>query len=105
MWPNAGTTSAYAENTESISGSRDRSGNYLRVRGEYEIKPNGGTKDKELPPRTRRIPAANWLWTTILGTTSAYAENTPNHYASYPADRNYLRVRGEYRSINNATPF
>ena len=50
--------------------------NYLRVRGEYEVKALLEQISKELPPRARRIP-------------------TPQKFL--PAhQRNYLRVRGEY---------
>ena len=33
--PKNGTTSAYAENTDTLLGHKEYSGNYLRVRGEY----------------------------------------------------------------------
>ena len=71
-----GTTSACAENTPTSTPNSATWRNYLRVRGEYEIKPNGGTKDKELPPRARRIPSVNVSNACLTGTTSACAENT-----------------------------
>ena len=51
-----GTTSAYAENTSKNRLKSGKTGNYLRVRGEYLFKllPHG--LHRELPPRTRRIP-------------------------------------------------
>jgi len=51
-----GTTSAYAENTLSFSLLHLHQGNYLRVRGEYQIK--------------------GLAMGTVAGTTSACAENT-----------------------------
>ena len=73
-----GTTSAYAENTylRGHAGSLGR--NYLRVRGEYRLMPDGFSKVEELPPRTRRIRQPGILAMFPLGTTSAYAENTLN---------------------------
>ena len=51
-----GTTSACAENTPGGVGREARTGNYLRVRGEYP-KPNPSSPwGLELPPRARRIP-------------------------------------------------
>ena len=51
-----GTTSAYAENTVVRKGFMMRSGNYLRVRGEYKDCIEFDGERLELPPRTRRIP-------------------------------------------------
>ena len=53
----------------------------------------------ELPPRARRI---QWLGVRLhvpIGTTSACAENTTWPYRTSQRTWNYLRVRGEYRSI------
>ena len=50
--------------------------NYLRVRGEYDLRMNLICDWGELPPRTRRIRITCASTTAILGTTSAYAENT-----------------------------
>ena len=52
--------------------------------------------NKELPPRTRRIPRRARRATHTEGTTSAYAENTLRLLMMLPVSRNYLRVRGEY---------
>ena len=52
---NAGTTSAYAENTWCGILVPGRCGNYLRVRGEYEHDGDFFVNHPELPPRTRRI--------------------------------------------------
>ena len=72
--------------------------NYLRVRGEYgsakmqslgatELPPRtrrihhprvGPPVRGELPPRTRRIHHTLVIIIDMKGTTSAYAENTPN---------------------------
>ena len=91
-----GTTSAYAENTAKDDDRVRAFGNYLRVRGEY----GGGVSSTgvpwELPPRTRRILIAHTLLLFLVGTTSAYAENTPSAGADQVQAGNYLRVRGEY---------
>ena len=71
-----GTTSAYAENTLDITAKDEFAGNYLRVRGEYQASPTLGFSQAELPPRTRRIPPNRKSEDNIMGTTSAYAENT-----------------------------
>ena len=67
---NAGTTSAYAENTAVSSVAAMTARNYLRVRGEYSV--------------------------AFSGTTSAYAENTRSRAGRDYSHGNYLRVRGEY---------
>ena len=74
------------------------SGNYLRVRGEYVLIDLSYERIEELPPRARRILAADQATRVADGTTSACAENT--HRAAYHQEnrRNYLRVRGEYSS-------
>ena len=74
-----------------------RQGNYLRVRGEYEVFQHRATNGEELPPRARRIRKNIPVHCHGLGTTSACAENTAakNHFILF--NRNYLRVRGEYR--------
>ena len=74
-------------------------GNYLRVRGEYEH--IGGLADLklELPPRARRIHVLDALAAGTFGTTSACAENTSVSGSPLIWCRNYLRVRGEYRSL------
>ena len=51
---------------------------------------------QELPPRTRRIPRRCRRRPDRPGTTSAYAENTRKYFGVPSAERNYLRVRGEY---------
>ena len=71
-----GTTSAYAENTSSRLGRSGRGRNYLRVRGEYRPKFEAHQNCQELPPRTRRILTIAVSTVIIVGTTSAYAENT-----------------------------
>ena len=73
---NAGTTSAYAENTAVSSVAAMTARNYLRVRGEYSLTSCAGLFSWELPPRTRRIPYQTLPMLKTLGTTSAYAENT-----------------------------
>ena len=71
-----GTTSACAENTPLDAARLISSGNYLRVRGEYD--PLSTTEDltKELPPRARRILLIGHVFAGFGGTTSACAENT-----------------------------
>ena len=54
----------------------------------------------ELPPRARRIQAFGLDPEKYSGTTSACAENTGSRPSVNANLRNYLRVRGEYRSIN-----
>ena len=115
----SGTTSACAENTSYRNLFYTAYGNYLRVRGEYSKKILLTLTLLELPPRARRIRVTGMTTTTMMGTTSACAENTfwltmfggecwnylrvrgeywktsQSHQQSAPA-RNYLRVRGEY---------
>ena len=50
-----GTTSACAENTDSLSIAPPYAWNYLRVRGEYFLSPKPILRHLELPPRARRI--------------------------------------------------
>ena len=91
-----GTTSAYAENTLDITAKDEFAGNYLRVRGEYSPRSGEQPDPGELPPRTRRIRPVVWFRGCRLGTTSAYAENTPGEIGGRGHRGNYLRVRGEY---------
>ena len=92
----SGTTSACAENTCVCGHTSVCLGNYLRVRGEYEIITLGDRMDQELPPRARRIPAGAAPDLHTIGTTSACAENTFGRKQPKRNTRNYLRVRGEY---------
>ena len=55
MLPVMGTTSACAENTDSVVRKQIQIRNYLRVRGEYHRSKGGGVRPRELPPRARRI--------------------------------------------------
>ena len=66
------------------------------MRGEYLSRLRGRTPHWELPPRARRIRVVAVVYPGVFGTTSACAENTPNHATNHGGDRNYLRVRGEY---------
>ena len=91
-----GTTSAYAENTQTTPPPPPPRWNYLRVRGEYTWSPNCFLYTKELPPRTRRIPSWRLPSAGTMRTTSAYAENTSSAVSPTRWRRNYLRVRGEY---------
>ena len=93
-----GTTSACAENTYVSIVLARHSGNYLRVRGEYNRKKQRCSQNLELPPRARRI--LGWVPCAgpIGGTTSACAENTSSSPSLPTRGRNYLRVRGEYSS-------
>ena len=50
----------------------------------------------ELPPRARRILAADQATRVADGTTSACAENTAEALNRAAVMGNYLRVRGEY---------
>ena len=50
--------------------------NYLRVRGEYLMILRRGFGNEELPPRARRILPHGPAWGSVMGTTSACAENT-----------------------------
>ena len=54
----------------------------------------------ELPPRARRILAPIIFCENQCGTTSACAENTTDFQIGWWDNGNYLRVRGEYRHIN-----
>ena len=71
--------------------------NYLRVRGEYSTNSCCLSSARELPPRARRILVIKSRKPGGLGTTSACAENTWREERRRKIDRNYLRVRGEYR--------
>ena len=51
-----GTTSACAENTRNPERRKQKTRNYLRVRGEYIYLIGNVNSDLELPPRARRIP-------------------------------------------------
>ena len=78
----AGTTSACAENTSPGHRTAIRSWNYLRVRGEYRLRPMVTACWRELPPRARRILATIGWHGCEPGTTSACAENTDGMLAS-----------------------
>ena len=70
------------------------------MRGEYSARCDSVGVPGELPPRARRIlaprPGRSWA----DGTTSACAENTAWGTVAGEAQRNYLRVRGEYALRN-----
>ena len=91
-----GTTSACAENTAAEGTKKRKKRNYLRVRGEYHHPHANNRHEKELPPRARRIHINFDLGEAPVGTTSACAENTHAYMGMDAAQRNYLRVRGEY---------
>ena len=76
MRAGSGTTSAYAENTLGNQTLKPLFWNYLRVRGEYGMFNHTYTLKEELPPRTRRILEVRKNDVRLIGTTSAYAENT-----------------------------
>ena len=95
-----GTTSAHAENTPCPGTSQAEWRNYLRARGEYL---NGALLlflELELPPRTRRIPYRREKQKLRLRTTSAHAENTLHFQLRNLLPGNYLRARGEYRTLS-----
>ena len=92
-----GTTSACAENTVCRASLSCGLWNYLRVRGEYLSRLRTLPTHWELPPRARRIQVGDNQPITVLGTTSACAENTASAHYQVETDGNYLRVRGEYR--------
>ena len=71
-----GTTSACAENTLTFSWACASRRNYLRMRGEYRKLKYDLTQAMELPPHARRIPTHVTRLTSVVGTTSACAENT-----------------------------
>ena len=91
-----GTTSACAENTILTRITTVKSWNYLRVRGEYHKPGWYIAYGWELPPRARRIPRRVAVISTVVGTTSACAENTFPSTLMQCLSGNYLRVRGEY---------
>ena len=91
-----GTTSACAENTLHRRTRAVGFWNYLRVRGEYGVKPSAQKLLAELPPRARRIRCVVGGVCAAQGTTSACAENTGCGRRTCTSQRNYLRVRGEY---------
>ena len=97
-----GTTSACAENTRYRRLLGPCSGNYLRVRGEYVMIAPTYFLFGELPPRARRILAADQATRVADGTTSACAENTLFLATPRAILWNYLRVRGEYKKLEAA---
>ena len=99
-----GTTSACAENTQTIPNPAQNIRNYLRVRGEYAHLLLVACVNLELPPRARRIPPNNHHERLPNGTTSACAENTRFEETLDRFDGNYLRVRGEYAFEAVITP-
>ena len=68
------------------------------MRGEYGNLGGDPELRLELPPRARRILFEKQGQAGRLGTTSACAENTLAFLMVPASLRNYLRVRGEYRS-------
>ena len=84
------------ENTTGRGTLMRNSGNYLRVRGEYEWDGTQAKLTQELPPRARRIRPNDIIPILEEGTTSAYAENTVEAALIAEYGGNYLRVRGEY---------
>ena len=96
-----GTTSACAENTGMTFFPTRQTGNYLRVRGEYNSSKTLAAKPRELPPRARRIRQKKGVAIVVGGTTSACAENTYASEITPAQTRNYLRVRGEYHDRFN----
>ena len=94
-----GTTSACAENTPIAKPHQTPVWNYLRVRGEYVAPRGDSIQLTELPPRARRIPCPTQAVFSQTGTTSACAENTAPSSALTDPNWNYLRVRGEYRTL------
>ena len=78
-------------------------GNYLRVRGEYDDPDPKLYRFQELPPRARRIPGPALIACACGGTTSACAENTRLPRLLRRQRWNYLRVRGEYRHTPTST--
>ena len=98
--PPCRTTSACAENTSIWIGKAGKSGNYLRVRGEYLSWKHTNWATMELPPRARRIRHTVTHITLDRGTTSACAENTELFVNPIIDYWNYLRVRGEYLDLS-----
>ena len=96
--PYKGTTSACAENTMLRNPPPKSDWNYLRVRGEYDLRMSLICDCGELPPRARRIPILKEIAHKHGRTTSACAENTGLGKFSTSQIWNYLRVRGEYAS-------
>ena len=74
-----GTTSACAENTDTIVIYAPTLRNYLRVRGEYYWRAWENKIWAELPPRARRIRTIRRNREHQNGTTSACAENTKDY--------------------------
>ena len=95
-----GTTSACAENTRPELGKQRSSWNYLRVRGEYSTRISFSPRSRELPPRARRRLIQQRIRVVHGGTTSACAENTQLCSKLFESRWNYLRVRGEYISLD-----
>ena len=66
------------------------------MRGEYSPAGHYRVGRVELPPRARRIQTRVTRLTSVVGTTSACAENTRLAGVAFQIKGNYLRVRGEY---------
>ena len=93
----SGTTSACAENTWWDKYFKPATWNYLRMRGEYSQLRRLPDTMMELPPHARRIQFGEVFNFFVNGTTSACAENTNSPTPFRQNQRNYLRMRGEYR--------
>ena len=73
------------------------------MRGEYTRCPLYTCPRPELPPRARRIQIVDELAGAAVGTTSACAENTLRNDYMNLEQRNYLRVRGEYKQPDHCS--
>ena len=71
------------------------------MRGEYLCPWNKRNCLRELPPRARRIPGIRGMSALCFGTTSACAENTMTRRRRVHGAWNYLRVRGEYVTLDS----
>ena len=71
------------------------------MRGEYATRLKTCLALGELPPRARRIPVVDVGKAFWNGTTSACAENTHGHGHIRIYRGNYLRVRGEYWTVDD----
>ena len=97
-----GNTSACAEKSASKVSGIVEYWKYLRVRGEEPIMELSANATVEIPPRARRRVPPIRHCDTISGNTSACAEKRQQAVAHKPAQRKYLRVRGEEAILNVA---
>lgn len=95
-----GITSACAENTTVVAWLFSTYRDYLRMCGEYPCSSIDQTAHQGLPPHVRRIPQSRLSSLKSSRITSACAENTSTSRIHKQRSGDYLRMCGEYQSID-----